>query len=301
MYTIRHGSRICIDAPAKINLFLEIRARRSDGYHELETLMVPVSIFDRLTLAPRADQQLTLRTHTSRFTSAKSLPPAADNLVTRTLEALRKHTGMLRGAEVELYKRIPSEAGLGGASADAAAALLGANQLWELGLSRHELGAVAQTLGSDIPFFLQPGYARCEGRGEIITPVNIGADLPLVIVKPAAGLSTRAVYQEVRVPAKPRGGQSLEAALQGGPTHSVQDVLFNRLQQAAERLSPVITTIHQFFQKLNVLGHQMSGSGTSYFAVCRHWRQAVQVAAQARAARLGTVFAATTIRPPLAV
>lgn len=299
MYTIRQGSRICVDAPAKINLFLELRERRSDGYHELETLMVPISLYDRLYLEASDDHHIHLSTtwvSGSDFRDIE-LPQREDNLVWKALELLRTRAGTERGIRAHLIKRIPSQAGLGGASSDAAAALIAGNQLWDLGWSHGQIHELAAELGSDVPFFLRPRLARCTGRGELISPLETKCSFPVVIVKPEVGLATANVYQHATVPNRPKESLPLVSALSEGRYHLLAGSLFNRLQQAATGLASNIAEIARFFTETEVCGHQMSGSGTSYFAVPRNRRQAANIAAQARAAGLGSVFSATTIRP----
>ena len=300
MYTIRHGPRIRIDAPAKLNLFLELRRRRSDGYHELETLMVPVDVYDTLVIQARADHQLKLDcSWAPGLDSAFSgpLPPSRDNLVYHAVETLRNRAGIDLGADIWLRKRIPAQAGLGGASSDAAAALAAANAVWQLGWSRPRLAQLAADLGSDVPFFLHDSAALCQGRGERIEPLAIGRPMSLVLIKPTAGLSTADVYRHAVVPDQPRSSDPLRAALRFSNLSEVGKRLFNRLQTAAASLTPWIQRIASAIEPHGVCGHQMSGSGTSYFALCRHKRHAKQIAARLRATRLGSVLTVSTIGP----
>ncbi|MBM4094302.1 MAG: 4-(cytidine 5'-diphospho)-2-C-methyl-D-erythritol kinase, partial [Planctomycetes bacterium] len=185
--------------------------------------------------------------------------------------------------------------GLGGASTDAAAALVAANLGWRLGWSRAELAGIAAELGSDIPFFLGSGAALCRGRGERIEPVSLPASLPLVVVRPPEGLSTAQVYGRCR-PAEDRAqAEPLVAALQRGRLDVAARHMFNRLQAAAEQLTPWVGRLRSAFSRLDCLGHQMSGSGTSYFGICRHARHARRVAARLRSERLGFVAVASVI------
>jgi len=208
MYVLRRRTRIEIWTPAKLNLFLEVLSRRDDGFHEIETLMTPVSLFDTLRLSLSDDRGIDLQCRWSTAgvegSAAGDLPAREENLVYRALIRLRQRSGVDRGLQVQLVKRIPSASGLGGGSSDAAAALVGANLLWELNWSADRLSSVAAELGSDIPFFLAGGAAVCRGRGERVEPVWAGPPQSVVLVRPPQGLSTAAVYQRTTVPAEPR-------------------------------------------------------------------------------------------------
>src|SRR5205823_12677755 len=146
-------SAVTVWAPAKVNLFLEVVGKRADGFHELRTLMVTVSLYDTLTfaLAPSGPIRLTC--------PGEQLATGPENLIVRAADHLRRHTGHDDGADVVLTKRIPLAAGLAGGSTDAAATLVGLNRLWGLGLGRDELATMAADLGSDVAFFLDPPSA----------------------------------------------------------------------------------------------------------------------------------------------
>ncbi len=289
------GNQLEVHAPAKLNLHLEILARRTDGFHEIETLMVPVSLYDTLQFTPNSNPELTLHCRWAEGLrirygdSLGDLPKAENNTVHRALELLRQSAGITQGAEVRIVKRIPSQAGLGGASSDAAAALLAANVGWKLHWSCEQLAQVAAQIGSDIPFFFHSGAAICRGRGEIIEPLERIHPLWVVLVRPPVGLSTPAVYRACRVPAEAVKVEPLLAALHRGNTFKVSELLMNRLQEPAEELSPAVVHLKNAFSQTDCLGHQMSGSGTSYFGICHNARHARRVAGQLAASNLGLV------------
>jgi 4-diphosphocytidyl-2-C-methyl-D-erythritol kinase len=300
MYVHRRRTRIEIWTPAKLNLFLEVLGRRADGYHEIETLMVPINLFDTLRLSRRDDDrvQLTTRWAPSRRTDASreeatELPPADKNLAFRAVECLRQRAAVTTGVDLELIKRIPAAAGLGGGSSDAAAALIGANELWNLKWSRQRLAAVAAELGSDVPFFLHHAPAWCRGRGERIEPCWLGADHHFVVMCPPQGLSTADVYARVQLHG-PRVSADRSRSVPRGPRDLARS-MFNRLQPAAERIAPWLQTVQQQFHQLDLLGHQMSGSGSAYFGVCRSARHALRVAAEVRSRAVGRVFCAAAV------
>jgi 4-diphosphocytidyl-2-C-methyl-D-erythritol kinase len=145
--------------------------------------------------------------------------------------------------------------------------LVAANRLWQLHWPRWRLAEVAAELGSDVPFFLQDGPAVCRGRGELLQAVPLGARLHVAVVRPPAGLSTAEVYRHCRPAKSPWGLEGLLEAAQRGQTAAVGRALFNGLQAAAEELSPWIGRVRAAFRRTDCCGHQMSGSGTSYFGI----------------------------------
>jgi 4-diphosphocytidyl-2-C-methyl-D-erythritol kinase len=289
---------ITVSAPAKLNLFLNVLGKRADGYHELETLMVSVGLYDtlRISPAPAGDLSLVCRdAGTMRNGLARrELPPADDsNLVLKAARELLRVTGATQGTRLELTKRIPIAAGLAGGSSDAAAALLGLNRFWRLGLSREELLDVAARLGSDVPFFLcESAAAICRGRGEIIEPLSMPMRLHCVIARPRTGLATAEVFRHCRV--SPIGWNAGDVAREcvRGRLDRAARFLHNSLQEPAERLNSEVTTLKTWFGRQSFLGHMMSGSGTSYFGLCRSRHQALKLAASFKATRLGDVFVA---------
>ena len=298
----RSATEVVVHAPAKLNLFFEVLGKRADGYHEVETLMCPVDLCDTLYFRNQPSGQLELRcdevlaSGDRRPGDLDPLPQGRDNLVMRAVEALRAHVGVRCGASLRLIKRIPTAAGLGGGSSDAAAALLAANSGWRLGLSLAQLAEVAAGLGSDVPFFLAGGPAICRGRGETVVPLGGIGMLHFVVVRPPAGLSTADVYRVCRPAASRRDLQPLIAALGRGNWRQAGRLLFNRLQPAAETLSPWIDRLRCRFAREDLLGHGMSGSGTSYFGLCRHATHAKRIARRLRANGVGSVFAVRSCR-----
>src|SRR5262249_22987411 len=155
-----------IRAPAKVNLFLEVLAKRPDGYHEIATLLVSITLFDTLEFKEEASGKILLQC------DHPELGTGPENLICKAAELLRKHCKVASGARIRLKKRIPLAAGLAGGSSDAAATLAGLNELWQLGLSTTELAELGAKIGSDVAFFFAGGAAWCTGRGEIVTPVK---------------------------------------------------------------------------------------------------------------------------------
>jgi 4-diphosphocytidyl-2-C-methyl-D-erythritol kinase len=299
MHIHRSAVDLVVQAPAKLNLFFEVLAKRNDGYHEVETLMCPIDLCDTLHFQDAPDGPVEFRCQRAFGSFGRGLddvPDGPDNLATRAVELVRRRAGVRRGAKLLLIKRIPSAAGLGGGSSDAAAALVAANEGWRLGLPRDELIRWAAELGSDVPFFLAGGPAICRGRGEIVESLARLGSLSFVVVRPPEGLATAAVYGKCRPAEQPRSVRPLLEALHRGDWSLAGSRLWNRLQPAAEMLSPWIQRLQKEFAPLDCLGHGMSGSGSSYFGLCRHARHARRSERRLRARGFDAVFTVRSCR-----
>jgi 4-diphosphocytidyl-2-C-methyl-D-erythritol kinase len=273
---------IVIAAPAKLNLFLEVLRKRPDGYHDIESLMVAVDLFDTLAVRAQATGAISLTC------DPPGLSAGADNLVVKAANLLRDRVGRPDlGAAIHLTKRIPTQAGLGGGSADAAAALLALNQIWKLAQTREELAAMGASIGSDVAFFLSPPAAWCEGRGEVVTPEPVGRPLDFVLVAPAVGLATADVYRRLEVPAAPSAGAELRRAVRAGDAEAVGRSLFNRLEKPAFALAPAVERVSRRLAGLGPCGALMPGSGSAAFAVCRSRQEAIRLAAAFENSRPG--------------
>ncbi|MHC4660217.1 MAG: 4-(cytidine 5'-diphospho)-2-C-methyl-D-erythritol kinase [Planctomycetota bacterium] len=295
---------IVVLTPAKLNLFLEVLGKRSDGYHEIRTLMQTVTWFDRLSIeATEEADSLTVS-----GPAADSIPDDARNLVLRAAKLLRDRTGTSRGARVTLEKSIPPGAGLGGGSSNAAATLSVLNQLWETGLSKPELEEIAAEIGSDVPFFLTGGRALAEGRGEIIQvlPQTSSNDY-FVLLAPPILMSTAEVYKKLqRDLTSPLKSDRVKELCSGNKQRSVKPQtnelsrLFghNDLQNAAFQLSPELAGIWQSFDNLDFSVKGMSGSGSCLFGICETHREAASKAKALRSADIGYVAVVQALTAP---
>ncbi len=302
MHIRRSASGATVLAPAKLNLFLEVLAKRDDGYHEIETLICPIDLYDTLHFRDAPEGLVRLKCRRAfgaggaEGRGLADVSEGADNLVVRAVELVRRSAGVRRGAELLLVKRIPAAAGLGGGSSDAAAALAAANEVWRLGRSPRELAAWAEQLGSDVPFFLAGGPAVCRGRGERVQPIGGLGAMHFILVRPPAGLASAAVYAACRAAERPRSAGPLIDALRRGDGKQIARRLGNRLQPAAEKLSPAVARLEREFARLNLPGYGMSGSGTSFFAICRNAREARRSAGRLRTRGFDVVFAVRSCR-----
>lgn len=241
-------------ACAKVNLTLGVTGRRSDGYHTLDSLMVTTDLCDDVTVTRCREVIVTC---TGMFLPYRNTLRAA-------AERYRALTG--RGARIHVYKRIPAEAGLGGGSADAAAVLRAMQRLYGEAEER-DLYDIALRVGADVPFCLQGGLCRAQGVGEVLTPFRLGAPLHLVLAKPAAGVSTRALFERINLPQPLPDTARAMAALSGGDVRALGPLLCNALQAEAEALVPEIGTLRQRLLALGALGASMTGSGSAVFGL----------------------------------
>jgi len=254
-----------IAAPAKLNAFLHVVGRRDDGYHLLQSVFVLIDWLDTLHIETRADG------HLARHDLGAPLPP--DDLCLRAAAALRAASGTSLGADISIEKRIPTGAGLGGGSSDAASTLLGLNRLWNLGWPQERLAELGLRLGADVPFFLGGRNAVVEGIGERLTPISI-PPVWLAVVKPAASLATATVFRS------PKVGRSSEAAIvegyiggsSAGHSASLGDLWAygrNDLQAAAEAECADVAKAAAALRR--VFGNsRMTGSGSAVFAFAGH-------------------------------
>ncbi len=243
-----------IAAPAKLNLFLHIVGRRPDGYHLLESVFMLIDWCDTLHFDVRSDGQI------SREDLNTPLP--ADDLVVRAARALQQASGSRHGAHIAIDKQIPSQAGMGGGSSDAASTLLALNRLWQLNFGLDQLLAIGLKLGADVPFFLVGQNAWVAGIGEKITPIAL-PEARFVVAKPPSGLETQRIFSHANLK------RDTEHAIISSFAANAYGFGRNDLQAVAQQLCP---GIHQALMWLESVGSKgrMTGSGSAVFARILH-------------------------------
>jgi 4-diphosphocytidyl-2-C-methyl-D-erythritol kinase len=260
---------ITLNAPAKINWSLYVLDRRPDGYHNIVSLMQSVGLYD--TLSFKAGRSLMLNSDMS--------VPQEQNLVFRAAIALQKFAGIDSGAFISLKKEIPTGAGLGGGSSDAASALIGLNRLWGLGLSLSVLGEIGAALGSDVPFFLNSPSAIAHGRGELLIPTSVRAGYTLLLVKPKASIPTVWAYQTIAnlrqgihdAADLTNQGEKLNnikliiRTLGNGPITLLGDLLHNDFEEVAIERYPVIGEVKKKLLGAGAAAALLCGSGSALF------------------------------------
>jgi 4-diphosphocytidyl-2-C-methyl-D-erythritol kinase len=274
-------------APCKINLLLNVLGRRADGFHELETVLQPIPLCDRLEFA-RAPAGIQLKC------SDPALPAGPSNLVHRAASAFLEAAGIREGVVIHLEKRLPLAAGLGGGSSNAAATLTALNELFDRPLEPARLHALAARLGSDVPFFLGAEPALATGRGEQLerlAPFEALRGSVVLLVYPGFGVSTPWAYQELQrfpqaVNGRPGRARALVAALRSGDPEAAGRCFFNSLEVPVLAKYPVLALYQEFLRERGAVATLMSGSGSTTFALFRD-RPVAEQAAEAFKARFG--------------
>ena len=269
------GDVCFVRAYAKINLTLDVLGYRADGYHDLATVMQTVDLYDTICLSATEDNRVQL-------VCTKPELSNDDNLAARAAHLVRQRLAIRQGVLIELHKRIPMAAGLGGGSSDAAAVLLALQQWWQLQISPSDLLDMASSLGSDVPFFLTGGLALCEGRGERVTALS--SNWPrtmrwLLLLKPAISVSTAAVFRNLPTSDYTDGIRSRAVcrALTAGQTPELED-LHNCLERSVLETYPEVAHSRADLLQVGVPFVRLSGTGPTLFAPFPDlsWAQKVQ-------------------------
>ena len=259
-----YRSTLTIPAFAKINLSLRVIGKRADGYHELDTVFQTISLHDTITLSPIEEDGIVLSC------DDRSLPSDEHNLVYRAAKALRARFAIKSGARIRLEKRIPTHAGLGGGSTDAAVALIGLAHLWRADAAAPDLLEIAAGLGADVPFFLFGGTARGTGTGKDVTPLAEVPEKFLLIIKPNANISTRRAYELINAPALTTSDAKtiLSSSHAGGFFDRFSfKALQNDFETVAFRLEPETARAKGALLKAGAQAALLAGSGSAVFGI----------------------------------
>ena len=279
---------LILKAPAKVNLYLEVLGRRDNGYHDIRTVIAPVSLYDTVRLDLVPDGVETIWEDCSE--EDRSLVRSDDNLATKAARLLKELTGARGGVRIHLKKNIPVGGGLGGGSADAAAVLIGLNKLWSAGLDTAELMGIGFSLGCDVPAMVHGGVVCSEGLGEKISALEFGSPKRsdggsgdgwwLVLVNPGFSVSTADIYARCsssltsdKIPLR-----SMVSALGEGDLEAVSGSLFNGLQGIVFAKYPLIEMIADGLVAAGAAGAQVSGSGSTVFGLARDEQHARETA-----------------------
>lgn len=283
---------LTLNAPAKINWSLYVLNKRDDGYHNIISLMHCIGLYDTLTFEP---------SDTIELVSDMDIPDN-QNLVYKAALKLRSYAGTKMGAKIALKKEIPSGAGLGGGSSDAAYTLIGLNKLWGLGLNESELKGMGSGLGADVPFFFDCPIAVAEGKGEILTPLNISLPYTLLVVKPPISVSTAWAYEQIGARGKGQGAETTETgddeqvaseltktgdkinnikliygALKKGDTSFLKAKVHNDFECVIKQKHPVIGDVKEELLNAGAVLSIMSGSGSAVFGLFEDRDTAISV------------------------
>ena len=281
---------ISLKAPAKINLFLEILGKRDDGYHEIETIMQEIALADNLQFEE-------IQEGVKLECNDKSIPLNQDNLVCKAANLILKECGIKKGVSINLEKKIPVGAGLGGGSSDAATTLKALNSLWGVGLNDGELMELAAKLGSDIPFFIKGKTSICSGRGEKISPVEVRNKMNFLILFPRVHISTETIYKNLKIDlTKKRKDVSFFLdALKYSESVGIGKLLFNRLEEVIFATYPDLLQVKHSLEFFDFCGLSISGSGSAFFGLCKDRHQAEAIKSKVELSGTGNVFVVTNV------
>ncbi|MCF6227736.1 MAG: 4-(cytidine 5'-diphospho)-2-C-methyl-D-erythritol kinase [Planctomycetes bacterium] len=281
-----------IMAPAKVNWFLEIKGKRDDGFHELETVMQAVDLFDELELTEIDSPEI-------RFSCDIDLGDPKQNLVYRAAEMFRQEFAPENGAAIHLKKIIPHGAGLGGGSSDATNAVVGLNKLWSVGVEKIDIERLVGKIGSDCAFFVDGGTSFCTGRGEIIASMPDAETCDIVLLYPQIVCSTAQVYSNLAqvLTFVPKYCYLFHGS-EGRPNCTeISGSIFNRLQESALAVSEGLSeTWNRTSEEAGVLSRFVSGSGSTIAFLMAGREQALKLRHTLDQRNLGRIFAVQTLK-----
>ncbi len=264
-----------IRAPAKINLNLRVLGRRRDGYHLLDTVMLPVSLYDEIEIQRIRSPEGKKKPNIEVSCAHPGVPSGEQNIVHRAARLILRHARKPQSIRIHIRKRIPVGAGLGGGSSDAAATLVGVNRLLKLGLSPRKLEKLALALGADVPFFIRARPARAQGIGERLTPLRGVPRFWLVIVYPGFPISTGWAFKKLPLTlTKSAVNTSIQRSLKR--FDRLSDLLVNDLESVTLTRYPKIRALKERLLHDGAAGSLMSGSGSSVFGIFDSRRAALK-------------------------
>jgi 4-diphosphocytidyl-2-C-methyl-D-erythritol kinase len=297
--------RVTVQAPGKVNLHFRVGGRRDDGFHEVSTTYLAVSLYDEVTVTASARRQVSLS-----GPATAGVPVDGSNLAVRAARLLARRGGIRPDVDIHLVKRIPVAGGMAGGSADAAGTLIACNALWQLGLSTRDLLGIAAELGSDVPFSVLGGAALATGRGERLRPLAVGGDFHFVFATAGVEMSTPAVYVAVdrvrgqagqAVRARDRGRPGLPVglieALTGSDVRAIGALMDNDLEPLVGSLLPALVDTRRVGMRAGALGGVLCGTGATYAFLVADGQHARRVADSLLAA--GTGASVVTARGPV--
>ncbi|MDZ7834091.1 MAG: 4-(cytidine 5'-diphospho)-2-C-methyl-D-erythritol kinase [Alkalibacterium sp.] len=258
-------------APAKINLCLNVLRKRDDGFHEMEMLMTPVDLADRLTFD--------LHENDIVLDSSSSFMPLDErNIVYKAAQLLKETFQVSQGVEIFIEKNIPIAAGLGGGSSDAAAALRGLNNLWQLDLTLDELAHLGEQIGSDVPFCVYNQTAFVSGRGEIVNPIASFPKAWVILVKPPKGISSWTVFKDLKIKDLPHYDiTSMKSKIEEHAFQEAVKYAGNALEVQASRQNPLILEVKKKMLQFGAETALMSGTGPTVFGLTQNQKKATRI------------------------
>jgi len=271
-------NKLTLKSYAKVNLYLEVLSKRKDGYHDISTIFERIGLADKVTLKNRKDGLTVI------FCSDPAVPKDFSNLCWKAAESLRRRSGLKKGLDIRIEKRIPVGAGLGGGSSNAAAVLTGLNRLWKLKIPEEKLARLGGGIGSDVPFFIyNTPFAEGRERGNVIRPLNKLKGLRFwhILVVPKIHVSTPLIYKKwddfCGLTTPVLGVKLLIPAISKKGFRPQRSTFFNGLEVVTERLYPEVRRIKEKLLSLGVSPVLMSGSGPAVFGIVPSRKEAVSL------------------------
>ena len=252
---------ITLKSYGKINLGLDVLYKRQDGYHEINTIMQQIDLSDTVTIREN-EEGIIIKSNN------KDLPLDSTNLIYIAWKKIQEKTGINKGIEVILDKKIPIAAGLAGGSSNAAAILKGLNELWDLGFDEKDLREIGVEIGADVPFCIMGGTALAKGIGEELTRLKPFKDKDLLLVNPGIQISTAEVYKSLNLKEKRRVNmEEIIQSIEKDDLNSLTKSIVNVMEEVVIRKNPIISEIKEDLIEYGALGSLMSGSGPTVFGL----------------------------------
>ena len=249
---------------AKVNFGLRILRKRPDGFHDIETVLQTIDLWDTLTISLVQDRKILVHC------DHQDVPADRENLAYEAARLLQRECKARQGCRIEINKKIPPGAGLGGGSSNAAVTLLGLNSLWELKLPKRKLLSLSAKLGSDVPFFIQGGTALARGRGEKLIPLRLVPDFWMVLIKPELSIATKWAYRQLKIPLTSNSSDvKLKSLQEISNLEQLLSFLDNDLETAVGEVYPSLAEIKAEFLSKGAMGAAMSGSGSAMFGLVK--------------------------------
>ena len=262
---------IQLKSRAKINLSIDVLGKRQDGYHLVEMIMQTVDLFDKIKIFSLKEDTIIVESNSS------DIPLDSRNIVYKAADLIKKQYNINKGVKINIEKNIPIAAGMAGGSSNAAAVLVGLNQLWELKLSLEEIKELGLKLGADVPFCIEGNAALAENIGEKLTNIDgLSEDTYILICKPELFVSTKEIYQEIdsKIIEKRPDNKLLINLLKENKIEEIASNMYNVLEEVTKAKYPIISEIEKTMIENNALGSMMSGSGPTVFGLYKNKEKA---------------------------
>lgn len=272
-----------LTAPAKINLFLDVLSKRSDGYHDIITVFEKIDLCDRIRITPLDEKshRRDARIQAIEISSSTSeIPAGENNIAYRACSLIRKRFGISKGVKIHIEKQIPIAAGLGGGSSDAAAVLKGLNRLWNLNLSREELVDLGKEIGADVPFFIfNSPFAIGRRRGDEIIPIETELEMWHVLLSPPVKVITKEAYEDINLSlTRPMADvRILVRSVETGDFEGIKKQLYNALERVVIKKVTEISSAETFIKKMGFDTVRMTGSGPTIFILTLKRKEAEKI------------------------